>query len=138
MRTRALLCLVGGLVVITLVGCAGAAALVAYIGGGLPPGDTDIGGVVLADASVAAVSVAPAQATVPVEDAEVVLYRGQNEVGRTRTGPGGYFRFQQPDTGAYRVTVEPPSGSGLLRAERQFQHQYGQQTYLTIVLDPEP
>jgi len=129
------------LVTVALAGCAGVADLIAYIGGGLPPGDDDIGGIVVAAApSVTSADLAaPAQgATIPVPDAEVILYVGQHEVGRTTTGPAGYFRFQQPDTGGYSVVVNPPPGSGLQQARRQFQHRRGQQTFLTIVLEPTP
>jgi hypothetical protein len=119
-----------------LAGCGGS-DLLAYIGGGLPPGDGDIGGVVLASVPAeSAVNVAQAE-TVPVVGAEVMLYRGQRLVGRTETGEGGFFRFQDPPTGQFEVRVEPPAGSQLQQARRQFQHQGGQQTFLTIVLEPE-
>lgn len=119
------------------VGCAGS-DLLAYIGGSLPPGDGDIGGVVLAavPSGVSEVQVAQAEAT-PVVGATVLLYRGQQLVGQTQTGEGGYFRFQAPPTGQFTVQVDPPQGAGLQQARRQFQHQGGQQTFLTIVLEPD-
>jgi len=140
MTNRALLCGLAALLAVMLMGCSGVVDLVAYIGGGLPPGDGDIGGLVLAEVpAVAAANIAPAQAaTVPVPGATVVLYVGQREVGRTATGPEGYFRFEQPDSGRYSVVVDPPAGSGLQQARRQFQHRRGQQTLLTIILEPEP
>ena len=141
MRNRVLSCCLAALLAVMLIGCGGVAELIAYIGGGLPPGDGDIGGLVLAEvpAVAAAGAVAPAQAaTVPVPGAAVVLYVGQREVGRTTTGPEGYFRFEQPDSGQYSVVVDPPAGSHLQQARRQFQHRRGQQTLLTIVLQPEP
>ncbi|MBU0611206.1 MAG: carboxypeptidase-like regulatory domain-containing protein [Armatimonadetes bacterium] len=141
MKSKLLLFSLAALIAVALAGCAGVADLIAYIGGGLPPGDDDIGGIVVAAAPTvtSADPAAPAQAaTVPVPDAEVIMYQGQHEVGRTTTGPEGYFRFQQPATGQYSVVVTPPAGSGLQQARRQFQHQRGQQTFLTIVLEPTP
>lgn len=126
--------LLGLILALVLGGCAGA-LLLAYTGGGLPPGETDIGGVVLAAVPVTGVSAT--QATEPVEGAEVELLRGTTLVGRATTGAGGYFRFESPDSGTYRVRVTPPRGSGLQQAQRQFEHQYGLQTFLTIVLEPE-
>lgn len=124
------------MVAFCLAGCAGT-DLLAYLGGGLPPGDGDIGGVVVAATDATAAATTPS-GTVGVPDATVVLYRGTQEVGRATSGPGGYFRFQQPDTGSYSVKVQPPPGSGLGGAQRTFQHRKGQQTFLTIVLDPAP
>lgn len=130
------------LVVIGALGVLGCAAveLLAYTGGGLPPGEPDLGGVVLAQApDEGAASVSSAQAppagTVPVVGAQVVLTRGGNVVGRATTGAGGYFRFESPDTGSYRVRVMPPGGSGLREAERAVAHQRGQRTFITIVLE---
>ncbi len=115
-------------------GCGSGTDLLAYIGGGLPPGEPDLGGVVLADAPVAAATAA----LTPVEGALVELYRGQTKVGSTLTGDQGYFRFQSPDTGQYRIRVTPPQGSHLQPAERQVSHQFGRQTYVEIVLDTTP
>ncbi len=138
MRAHALcLCVAAAAVAVcgVLVGGCGSASLIeAYTGGGLPPGDPDIGGVVLQE-TVAQSSVGPQQTT-PVVGAEVVLYRGQQRVGQTLTGPGGFFRFGNPRTGSYRVRVTPPAGSGLSEAERQFEHRAGEQTFLTIILEP--
>ncbi len=117
-----------------LAGCSSGLSLPSYTGGGLPPGDVDLGGVVVTEA-VAATD-AQAQTTAPVVGAEVVLFRGQREVGRTQTGAGGYFRFENPDTGQYVIEVTPPSGSGLAAARRQFRHRAGRQTFLTITLKP--
>ncbi len=138
-RRRVTITGLAGLVVLALGGCAGGATLLAYIGGGLPPGDDDIGGVV-----VTATDVGAARATVtvgaagqvPVPDAEVVLYAGDREAGRVLTGPEGYFRFERPASGNYSVVVTPPAGSGLRQARHQFRHQRGRQTFLTIVLEP--
>ena len=118
-----------------LSGCGGSDLLMSYTGGGLPPGDGDIGGVVLAE--VPNVSVAATQATTPVLGAEALLFRGRQRVGRAVTGEGGYFRFENAHTNQYQVVVNPPAGSGLRQAQRQFQHVHGQQTFLTIVLEPE-
>ena len=104
-----------------------------YVGGGLPPGEPDIGGIVL-------------RPPVPVEDpdlpllplpvvcAQVLLISGDVEVGLTETGPDGYFCFAEPETGEYEVVVTPPPGSGLKQTKRQFRHQEGKQTFLTIML----
>ena len=124
----------GLLLALLLGGCAGA-LLLAYTGGGLPPGETDIGGVVLA--SLPAATVSAAQVTEPVVGAEVQLMRGTTLVGEATTGEGGYFRFENPASGSYRVVVNPPPNSGLQQAQREFEHQYGQQTFLTILLEPE-
>ncbi len=115
-----------------LGGCSGEVSILGYTGGGLPPGEPDIGGVVLAEAATQVDL--DAQAATPVVGAEVVLLRGNRELGRATTGQGGYFRFEKPASGRYRVSVTPPVGSGLRQAARQFQHQAGQQTFLRIVL----
>jgi len=115
-----------------LGGCSGEVFIPGYTGGGVPPGEPDIGGIVLAEATAQADSAA--QAATPVVGAEVVLLRGNREVGRATTGQGGYFRFERPASGRYGVRVTPPAGSGLRDAARQFRHQYGKQTFLRIVL----
>lgn len=137
MRTQGYLILTVLVLLPLCAGCGGT-DLLAYIGGSLPPGDGDIGGVVVAalPSSTAEVQVAQAGST-PVVGAEVRLYRGQQVVGQTRTGEGGYFRFQTPPTGQFAVEVDPPQGAGLQQARRQFQHRGGQQTFLTIVLEPD-
>ena len=117
-----------------LCGCGGL-DLLSYTGGGLPPGDGDIGGVVLAE--VPNGSVAATQVTTPVQGAEALLFRSGQRVGRAVTGEGGYFRFENPQTGQYQLVVNPPTGSGLQQAQRQFQHTLGQQTFLTITLEQE-
>jgi hypothetical protein len=119
-----------------LAGCGGS-FIPAYTGGGFPPGEPDIGGVVLAEASTQTQTDAAAQATIPVVGAEVVLLRGNREVGRATTGAGGHFAFEKPASGQYRVRVTPPAGSGLSGATRQFRHQSGRQTFLSIVLQRE-
>ena len=116
-----------------LCGCGGLDLLSSYTGGGLPPGDVDIGGVVLAE--VPNGSVAATQVTTPVQGAEALLFRSGQRVGRAVTGEGGYFRFENPHTGQYQLVVNPPTGSGLQQAQRQFQHTLGQQTFLTIILE---
>ena len=130
---------------LSLAGCGSAALLVAYTGGGLPPGDPDIGGIVVtqvSDAGVAALAadtgpLGPPAGTVAVVGAQVQLVRGGRVVGETATGQGGYFRFENPDTGNYSVIVTPPAGTGLQQARHQFRHQRGRQTFLTIELQPE-
>ena len=123
--------------VVALLGCAGTAdLLVAYTGGGLPPGAPDIGGVVVAAVpTTAAATATTAQAQQPVIGAEVVLMRGGRPVGTATSGAGGYFRFEKPAGGSYRVVVTPPAGSGLRGMSRDFRHHGGQQTFLTIVLE---
>ncbi|NLO73718.1 MAG: hypothetical protein GX100_06350 [candidate division WS1 bacterium] len=120
------------LLALCLAGCGGE-TLLAYTGGGLPPGDMDIGGVVLAAAPAS--TLAATQTTEPVVGARVQLLRSGALTGETLTGAGGYFRFEHPATGLYEVVITPPAGSGLRQARRQFQHQYRQQTFLTIVLE---
>ncbi len=132
-----------------LVGCSSATdLLIAYTGGGLPPGETDIGGVVLAAVPTVAATAsapadvlpplaAPAQATtVPVPGATVTLFTGGRQVGQTLTGPEGYFRFECPRGGAYEVEVDPPAGSDLRPVRHQFRHRYAQRTFLEITLPP--
>ncbi len=111
-----------------LGGCAGGPG---FTGGGFPPGPADIGGVVVADTTTQASS-APTQP--PVEGAEILLVHGNREVGRATTGSGGYFRFENPPTGQYKIEVTPPAGSGLDGTKKQFAHVHGKQTFLTIVL----
>ena len=118
-----------------LSGCGGSGSFdLAYLGGGLPPGEPDIGGVVVAALSA---TTAQGDAAEPVTGAQVELLRGRWVVGTATTGPGGYFRFENPDTGNYQVRVTPPAGSGLRQAQRQFRHTRGQQTFLTIQLERE-
>ena len=146
MRRPAGLCgIVLAFVIISgLLGCASVAELLAYTGGGLPPGEPDLGGVVVAEApegAAAGASVQTAQTpppgTVPVVGAQVVLMRGNTVVGRATTGDGGYFRFENPDTGSYRLLVIPPGGSGLRDAERTVSHQRGQMSFVTVILERE-
>lgn len=137
MRTRGYLTLTALVLLPLCAGCAGS-DLLAYIGGSLPPGDGDIGGVVVAAVPSSTSQLQAAQAaTTPVADATVLLYLGQQLVGQTHTGEGGYFRFQTPPTGQFSVQVDPPQNSGLQQARRQFQHRGGRQTFLTIVLEPD-
>ncbi len=117
--------------VIGLIGCASTESTeVAFQGSGLPPGDPDIGGVVVADAE----DVQTSQDTVGIVGAEVVLFRGPREVGRTETGQDGYFRFEHPLSGNYVLEVTAPEDSGLGAARREFYHTRGQQTFLRIQL----
>jgi hypothetical protein len=118
-----------------LLGCGSGATLLSYIGGGLPPGEPDIGGVVLAAAPTTS-GVAQQTGNVPVVGARVQLVRGRSAMGEAVTGDGGYFRFEGPAGGSYEVIVTPPEGSGWRPARRQFRHIQGQQTFLTIVLEP--
>lgn len=135
-RVFALLLLGAGL--ISVLGCSGA-MLLAYTGGGLPPGEPDLGGIVVAavddDPAATATGVDAQQATEPVEGASVTLLRGPNVVGRATTGPGGYFRFERPDTGSYRLQVTPPASRPDLRpAERTVSHVRNRRTFVTIEL----
>lgn len=122
------------LTAIAIIGCSSGDSMdIAFQGGGLPPGDPDIGGIVVADAE----DVQTVQDTeVSIEGAKVVLFRGRHAVGQTLTGPGGYFRFEHPLTGNYVVEVTAPEGSGLGGARREFYHTRGQQTFLNIKLPP--
>lgn len=131
MRTETIRMLALLTLLAALGGCGGS-TLLAYLGGGLPPGDDDIGGLILAAAPLAT---AQAGEPVPVVGAEVILTLGPREVGRTQSGPGGYFRFERPGTGQYGLTVKPPAGSGLREAQRRFRHQAGRQTFLTVILE---
>ena len=117
-----------------VLGCAAGGLLLGYTGGSLPPGEGDIGGVVLTAAPPAAATVA--QAPVPVAGAEVLLYRGVALKGRAVTGPEGYFYFANPDAGNYTLEIIPPEGSGLESATVNIHHNVGQQTYVTIELSP--
>lgn len=135
-RTIALLLLSAGAALV--LGCSGA-TLLAYTGGGLPPGEPDLGGIVVAAVDAAAVTgsaeMSPQQATAPVEGAEVVLLRGRNEVGRATTGPEGYFRFEHPDTGSYELVVSPPASRPDLRdTRRAVSHVRNRRTFVTIEL----
>jgi len=130
----------------TLMAGCGGALLLAYTGGGLPPGEPDLGGIVVASVeSTASTAQAldPAQDDVPpgteaVAGAQVTLMRGRTEVGRAVTGEGGYFRFENPDTGSYTIQVTSPAGSADLRgAQRQVTHTRGQRTFVTIQLERE-
>lgn len=119
-----------------LAGCGGS-VFAPLTGGGLPPGEVDIGGIVVTE-DVGAAAVDSLQATdTPVVGAWVRLMRGAREMARVQTGSTGHFRFENPETGNYMVEVTPPTGSGLQAAQRQFQHQAGQQTFLRIVLERE-
>lgn len=131
-----------------IAGCGGA-MLLAYTGGGLPPGEPDLGGIVVASvegeqstaqwSDTAQGDVPPG--TEPVRGAQVTLMCGQRVVGRTTTGQGGYFRFEAPDTGNYTITVTPPAGSDLRGTQRQVTHIRGRRTFVTIQLEriaPQP
>lgn len=131
---RPILLALGLAAVALLAGCAGGSFIPTYTGGGFPPGEPDIGGVVLAEATAQTQADTATQATTPVVGAEVVLLRGNREVGRVTTGGEGYFAFEKPAGGYYKVRVTPPVGSGLSSATRQFRHQFGKQTFLTIIL----
>lgn len=122
------------LAAIAIIGCSsGDGTDLSFQGGGVPPGDPDIGGVVVADEGDVQTA---GESTVGIEDAEVVLFRGVHEVGRTQTGPDGDFRFKHPLTGNYVLEVTPPEDSGLGEARDEFHHTRGQQTFRTIKLGP--
>ena len=124
-----------GTVALALAGCGGE-TLLAYTGGGLPPGDPDLGGVVIAsvDGQTSTVQDVPPGAE-RIEGAQVTLMRGRRVVGRTTTGEGGYFRFERPETGSYTIVAEPPADrQDLRRAQRNVSHVRGQRTFVTIEL----
>ena len=128
-----------GVAVCTMVllqGCGGS-VFTPLTGGGLPPGEVDIGGIIVTEDAQAADVTTLQGAETPVVGAWVRLMRGTREMAMVQTGNTGHFRFENPETGTYRVEVTPPAGSGLQGAERQFQHQAGRQTFLRIVLEPE-
>ncbi len=132
-------------VALSVAGCSGVEDLIAYTGGGLPPGEPDLGGIVVAQvpdsgatsASVVTAQIMPPEGTVAVADAQIVLMRRGSVVGRARSGEGGYFRFEAPDTGSYRVLVIPPGDSGLRAAEQVVAHQRGRMTFITVILERE-
>ena len=139
MRDRRLLQILALILLLAVMGCGGGGAtLVAYLGGGLPPGEGDLGGQVVVAASAPAL-VAPAAEPVPVVGAQVILRRGNSTktVGETKTGPDGYFKFEQPPTGNYRIVVNPPPDSHLKGAEKDVTHTKGKKTLVTITLAPE-
>ena len=93
--------------------------LLAYIGGSLPPGDGDIGGVVLAAAPVAPAAKTVSTAanplgTIPVVGAEVLLHQRDDVVGRAVTGEDGYFSFQKQRAGSFgwRSALRKARGCG--------------------------
>ena len=45
---------------------------------------------------------------VPVQDAEITLYSGENVVRQGQAGEDGYFSFGNLADGIYRMTVESP------------------------------
>ena len=107
-----------------------------YVGGGLPPGEPDIGGVVLCQ-PVPVVIPDPPPLPLPVVCAQVLLVCDDVEVGLAETGPDGYFCFEEPGTGEYEVIGTPPPESGPKQARRRFRHQEGKQTFLPIMLPRE-
>lgn len=128
--------LAAGAIALALSGCSAGEALLAYTGGGLPPGDPDLGGVVVAsvDGETSTAQDVPPGAE-GIEGATVTLMRGQRVVGRATTGEGGYFRFQEPATGNYTVVADPPANrQDLQRAQRSVSHTGGQRTFVTIEL----
>jgi hypothetical protein len=115
-------------------GCGGGGVFATFTGGGLPPGEADLGGQVLAQSTSTALT--PAQATVPVVGAHVVLYHGSQVVEDTTTGPNGYFKFVDPDSGNYKIAVNPPAGAKLKGVDEEVVHTKGQKTFVTIILPP--
>jgi len=152
--------------VCAVLACAALAGLVAgcgggITGGGIPPGDPDVLGYVVASQAQAlgdqvayaawdgasGARIAWAQAggndpwpptEQPVPRARVLLLRGQTQVDETLTDDTGRFAFYDVPTGDYEVSVTPPAGSGLEPQRRQFRHQRGRQTRLVIRLTPSP
>jgi hypothetical protein len=107
----------------------------------LPPGEPDLGGIVVAstdgttDTAQATREGELPPGTEPLAGARVSLQRGQAIVGRTRSGEGGYFRFDHPLTGNYTLIVEPPEDRpDLERTERAVHHVQGQRTFVTVEL----
>jgi hypothetical protein len=133
----AALCAAGAIILI-LTGCAGE-TLLAYTGGGLPPGEPDLGGIVVAsvDGQTATAQPMPPEGTEPLVGARVQLLRGRRPAGTAMTGAGGYFRFERPATGSYTLVVTPPADRpDLLGAERAVYHTRGAQTFVTVELPP--
>ena len=134
------------LILLLLAGCGGD-SLIAYTGGGLPPGEPDLGGVVVASVDDAVATAQAVVETIP-DDAEriggarVTLMRGQRVVGHAVTGESGCFRFEAPDSGSYTIVVDPPAGREDLRGlQRSVSHLRGQRTFVVIDLpraDPAP
>jgi hypothetical protein len=122
-----------------LPGCSGGEGFdLAYTGGGLPPGDPDIGGIVVASAD--GMETAQGDSTeglVPVPGATVRLIRGRAVVGVAVSGDEGYFRFDNPAAGRYALEIHPPAGSGLQRTRLEVEHQAGQQTFVEVHLQPD-
>ncbi len=138
-RTRVFALIALGALAALFVGCSGGEWLeLAYTGGGLPPGDPDMGGIVVASADEIATAQSdpgdPTDELVPVPGATVRLIRGRAVVGVAVTGAQGYFRFEQPATGRYGLEIVPPAGSGLQRARLEVEHQAGQQTFVEVRL----
>lgn len=131
-----LLALMGfAVVVAALAGCGSGSFDLAYTGGGVPPGEPDIGGIVVAAADGMDTAQDDQQdQRVPVPGAEVRLIRGRAVVGMATTGDEGFFRFEHPDTGRYTIAVRPPAGSGLSEASRDVQHERGRRTFVEILL----
>jgi len=134
-RQGLLLCF--GMAALVLLGGCGSSIVSALTGGGLPPGEPDIGGIVLQEAVATTASDAAQAVEIPVPGAEIRLMRGMRQVGTAVTGATGHFRFDAPPTGNYRAEVTPPAGMGLMATHREVRHQGGQQTFLRIVLDRE-
>ncbi len=134
LRTR-LLILGAALAMLALAGCA-ASSLLAYTGGGLPPGEPDLGGIVVASVdSQIGTAQGPPAGTEPVVGAQVKLMRGRRLMGQTQTGEGGYFRFSAPDTGSYTLVVTPPANRPELEGtERMVAHTRGVRTFVTVEL----
>ena len=120
-------------VALGLLGCAAAELLVAYTGGSLPPGEPDLGGIVVTQISEVTAAQVPAGTEVVV-GAHVRLFQGARVVGQTVTGEGGYFRFEAPATGTYTVDVAGPVGAGFENARRTVNHRAGERTFVTITM----
>lgn len=125
-----------GVVLGGLGGCGGGLSFdLAYTGGGLPPGEPDIGGIVVAAADDVDTAQDQSTGEVPVVGAEVRLIRGRAVVGLAIAGDEGFFRFEHPDSGRYTIVVRPPEGSGLGRERRQVQHVRGRKTFVEMRLE---
>ncbi len=132
--------LIAAVVALGLVGCSAGDLLIAYTGGGLPPGEPDLGGIVVTQISstTAQNPPGPPAGSQAVMGAHVRLLRGNSVLSQTMTGNGGYFRFQAPPTGTYTVQVVGPVGAGFEDASSTINHRGGEQTFITITLERSP
>lgn len=145
--TADVFCLIAVLLALACCSCGSSVT-----GGGLPPGEPDVEGYVLAASQASGVTTAAAVASTracvlpaqgwppqgtPVPDCDVRLYRVTQVIASTRTDQSGRFEFRNVPTGEYEIAVVPPQGSGYAPHRMRFRHQHGRQTRLVIYLEPE-